>query len=162
MPPEASRRATSLLLLALIAGCGGPNEDQAVATSTDSATPADDASHGTSIGATATGAAPVGGATAVGEGASSARPAGLPSLPSSAPTGSAMGSAETSASGDAPIPSGATVPSFVAVPSSSPDPMPQGGTLTAGSWDDNLNYAHFTAYRGPFDAQTAPGILPFE
>jgi hypothetical protein len=40
--------------------------------------------------------------------------------------------------------------------------MPQGGTLTAGSWDDNLNYAHFTAYRGPFDAQTAPGILPFE
>lgn len=50
---------------------------------------------------------------------------------------------------------------------SSPEPGPvdgngqgQAGTLTAGSWDDNLNYERFTEYRGDLQQDRLPGLLP--
>jgi hypothetical protein len=40
-------------------------------------------------------------------------------------------------------------------------PTPQGGQLTAGAWDDNLNYARFKQFRNDVAQRRALGILPF-
>ena len=39
---------------------------------------------------------------------------------------------------------------------------PQSGTLTAGAWDDNRNFARFTEYRRQLVAQQLPGVLPVD
>jgi hypothetical protein len=57
----------------------------------------------------------------------------------------------------APLP-----PTTPAMPTVKPvAPTPQGGQLTAGAWDDNLNYARFTEFRNKVAQQRSNGILPF-
>jgi hypothetical protein len=40
-------------------------------------------------------------------------------------------------------------------------PTPQGGQLTAGAWDDNLNFARFKQFRLDVAQRRSSGILPF-
>jgi hypothetical protein len=41
------------------------------------------------------------------------------------------------------------------------NPQPQPGQLTAGAWDDNLNYERFRAFREKHYGQGQAGLLPF-
>ncbi|MBN1609617.1 MAG: VWA domain-containing protein [Polyangiaceae bacterium] len=120
---------------------------------------------GTTTG-TGTGSGPGGGSTAVsgddssGESedahSSSSMPAsgGAPSTPvvsGSAGTTGAAGSAAVAAAG---------APEEPEVPLPDPSDGFQAGSLTAGAWDDNLNYEWFKSYRKSLvDEQTA-GLLP--
>jgi Mg-chelatase subunit ChlD len=173
MPPKASRRATWLLLLAVFAGCRSQGDDQSLAVSEGAEEGADGASdhETTSTAPTASGEFAddsTVSAAAPGSGVTGARPATLPSagFPAGMAGASATASGAGSAAGDAVATAGAAIPVGVAVPATVSPPTtvlpPQGGTLTAGSWDDNRNYAHFAAYRAGVDPQTTPGILPFD
>jgi hypothetical protein len=144
---------------------------------------ATDTSHGTSM------TAPAGDGEVPGEGATGtgfAAPTGS-SVPLIGSPSSSGGSTSTAPSGAGTFESGAgggssslpvsgapasgTLPSTPAdgsstsVVGSSTDVgagsvLPQPGILTAGTWDDNLNYARFTDYRHSSDIAQLPGLVP--
>ena len=88
-----------------------------------------------------------GGSAPAGEssGTPSAAPAAPPATPASGAAGS--GAAPPPAKDDPVVPPGPTT-------------SPQSGTLTAGAWDDNLNFDRFKKYRAGLVKQQLHGVLP--
>jgi len=84
----------------------------------------------------------------------SATPPGVGSGPASMPS-------SDDASDEAPASMVGVTPDVTPVPSSSDDDgEAQPGTLTAGAWDDNLNFARFTQYRSKLMQSGMPGVMP--
>jgi hypothetical protein len=76
-------------------------------------------------------------------------------------SGGATGSAGTTGASSAPVISGGSTPvSGSGGFTGTGNVLPQSGILTAGAWDDNLNYARFTEYRKSSDIAQLPGLLP--
>ncbi len=76
------------------------------------------------------------------------------------------GAGGTSTSAAPPSSSGVDVPgaggggASTSPPSGSATSNPRAGTLTAGAWDDNLNFDFFSAYRERMDAAEVADLLP--
>jgi hypothetical protein len=93
-------------------------------------------------------------------------PSPTSSPPAGAGAGGAAGTGGAPAPGPtpAPVPPGTTPPPSVTPPVSMPPPPPptsldpQAGLLTAGTWDDNLNFDFFKAYGQKIRAQELPGL----
>ena len=97
-----------------------------------------------------------GGSTSAGASA----PLPSPSDPGSSPSPTAPSTGAAGASGSAPPPS-STTPPMGTPPVSLPPPsnQPQSGLLTAGTWDDNLNFDFFQKYHRRMTALQTPGLL---
>jgi len=111
----------------------GPAASSASAPSPEGAAPASPAS--------GSGSAPSGGDSA----GSVPRPSDTPSV--TPMTGAAAGSGAVPPAKDEPVPPPPT------------DPSVQSGTLTAGAWDDNLNFDRFKKYRAGLVKQQLHGVL---
>jgi hypothetical protein len=75
--------------------------------------------------------------------------------------GGATGSAGTT--GSAPLISGPSTPvSGSGGSTGTGNALPQAGILTAGAWDDNINYTRFTDYRKSSDIAQLPGLVPLK
>jgi hypothetical protein len=180
------RKTSYLLLLLACAACsdesaGDKTSTSGIATSGESMNPADDSEAGgggdADFGALNSGsggasaAAPVvagvGGTTAgtvggaaTGSGTSAASVGGVAG--GGAFAGGGAGGVivgPTSDVGTPPLAPSAMVPTMPTFPSTTP--TPQGGQLTAGAWDDNLNFARFKQFRDDVAQRRTNGILPF-
>lgn len=144
-------------------GLGAPSDNSAHSADPGSGTSSktsDSAGTGTTSAVPAEAPAP--GATSV---TGSAPPVGIP------PSGSAPGvpAAEgISTSSGAPGSAGETgAPLIGTTPTSgsggapgTSNILPQSGILTAGAWDDNINYTRFTDYRKSSNIAQLPGLVP--
>lgn len=105
-------------------------------------------------GGFAGGGTPGGGAAGGGAPTTGSSPGGAV-IGGGAPGGGASAPVGGSSSGDSSSGSGAptfTEPTNVATPANG---------LTAGAWDDNLNYARFDSFRSSVSGMSARGVLPF-
>ena len=82
-------------------------------------------------------------------------PTGIPGLPPPAPPAD---SSPSSVAKSATSPSSSSPIAVLPTPAPEPRRLPQSGQLTAGIWDDNLNFDFFKPYASTFRAQN-PGDL---
>lgn len=143
-------------LAALLAGCAGADGSSSPVSSGLANPPAEGGDTKGDIAPPESGSgasAPAGGGTSsigLGVGGTSASSTPLPSSEGSATDGPSSSASTGGAGGGSP-----TSP-----PSRSVTPTAEPGTLTAGAWDDNLNFDFFSAYRERMDAAQVPDILP--
>jgi hypothetical protein len=147
----------------LAAACGGDLNSESMAGNEQEGSGGTDTGKSPS-GGTSGSSGSLGTGAAVGTGATSSGVGGTASGGGSGGSGSG-GSAGTSAPTDSPSDPGASTGGS----SSMPVPLPgngngglQAGTLTAGAWDDNLNFDFFLAYRKRMDVLASPGLLPVD
>lgn len=106
---------------------------------------------GTGSGGTGMASMGTGGTGTGGSGSGGASSSSTPIPASEGPDGDGAPSSDPSAAGGG---------GSASEPSGSGTQSPKAGTLTAGAWDDNLNFDFFSAYRARMDAAQVPDILP--
>ncbi len=153
------RRLSLLLILLFWFGCAQDSASSTTNHAGSSPAVRDGETKGASTstgagGLAATASSMAAGGAELGSGSAGvAAPASLPRVDGASGSG-AMGSAASADADGGVLPQDATVPpALPAIPA---------GTLTAGTWDDNLNYKRFTSYRKAHPKTELPGLLPFD
>jgi hypothetical protein len=146
-------------------GLGVPSNNTAHSAAGDpgSGTPSaskssDSASTGTPSGSAAEAPAPAG-TSFIGSAPPAGAPPSGPAPGVPAGEGVATGSAGTTGAPLIGTPTSTPVSGSGGAPSTS-NVLPQSGILTAGAWDDNINYTRFTDYRKSSNIAQLPGLLP--